>query len=155
MARHVTPTSLLRILLKPSQDQLTPLDVLGTLADKARSTAHRVADGALRIRGIWRCDYVLRLTNQESLFSLHYVLVQTEGQGCSYYDPADDQPEVSESLVGRSVLETQFFAWRQYLTKVLPDSPRGLCTRGSSIRSRHTRWLSSSRCQTHGHNSSA
>lgn len=81
--------SLLRILLKPSQDQLTPLDVLGTLADKARSKAQTVADDALRIRGIWRCAYVLRLTTHESLFSLHYLPVQSVGRGCGYYDPAD------------------------------------------------------------------
>ena len=84
------------------------LDVLRVLEDKARSKAREFSEDILTIRGIWRCDYVLRLSIQESVFNLHYVLVQTVGQGCSYYDPASDQPTISESLIGDNVLGTEF-----------------------------------------------
>lgn len=69
---------------------------------------------ALLIRGLWRTDYILKLTPESTLFHLHYILVQTDGIGCSYYEAADEEPGISKRLIGQTAfeIEKQFEAIR-------------------------------------------
>ena len=81
------------------------VDILGLLEDRARAKVVNHSDEVVILRGIWRCDYIIKLNAQESVFNLHYVLAQTLGIGCSYYDPDIETPLMEESLLGRNVLE--------------------------------------------------
>jgi hypothetical protein len=84
------------------------VDILSLLEDTARVKAPNYSDEVVILRGIWRCDYILKLSPQESVFNLHYVLAQTVGIGCSYYDPSAESPFMHESLLGRNILELDF-----------------------------------------------
>ena len=84
------------------------LNILNYLLDRARDKAFYLPENALVLRGLRRCDYILRLYPTDPVFNLHYLLAQTVGQGCSYYDPTDETPILDESLLGKNVLKTDF-----------------------------------------------
>jgi hypothetical protein len=76
--------------------------ILTTLRERAVAAKknHEVADDAVRIRGAWNTSYVIELAETSSRLHLHYVVVQTVAQGCCYYEPAIEDPGVSEALLG-------------------------------------------------------
>lgn len=78
--------------------------LIATAVDRIGS---RDADAAI-LRGLWKSEYVLRLSDVESSFHLHYLVAQTVGQGCSYYVPTSHEPRLSRVLLGTNVLETRF-----------------------------------------------
>lgn len=83
------------------------LDILEILEQKAliigKSKGYSADSEIFKLRGVWKSSYVLQLTPDESVFHLHYVLAQTVGIGCSYYDPADEDPALHESLLGKNI----------------------------------------------------
>jgi hypothetical protein len=83
------------------------VDIFEALKNKALARAHLCAPEAFVVRGLWRTDYVLRINERATLFHLHYVVAQTLGQGCSYYDAEQENPGLSESLIGSNALEVQ------------------------------------------------
>jgi len=83
-------------------------EILELLKQKAVARSHHYDVENFVLRGIWRTEYFLRLTPEETMFHLSYVLAQTTGQGCSYYDPGDEDPGFGDSLVGQNVLEMEW-----------------------------------------------
>jgi hypothetical protein len=85
---------------------------MASILEKIENNAHLRMNShpseVFKLRGVWRCDYVLRLTQEESVFHLHYLLAQTKGQGCCYYDLTDEKPVVDESFLGKNVLSMRF-----------------------------------------------
>ena len=78
--------------------------------EKSKNLPH----DSLVIRGLWRTDYVLKLTPDSTLFHLHYLLIQTDAIGCSYYESADEEPGIGKGLINQNAfeLEKQFKAIR-------------------------------------------
>jgi len=60
----------------------------------------RLGDDAVRIRGVWRTSYAIELAPASSRLHLHYLVVQTSGQGCCYYEPTVEEPGVRDTLLG-------------------------------------------------------
>lgn len=81
-------------------------DIFEQLERTAKAEARSLGTEALILRGVWQCNYVLRLSEDESVFHLNYVLAQTLTQGCCYYDPKIEQPTISGALIGKDVLES-------------------------------------------------
>ena len=81
------------------------IDILEALESNAQASAKLCSPEALILRGLWRTDYTLRLDEKSTMFNLHYVLAQTIGQGCSYYDPDMEEPGISETFIGKNALE--------------------------------------------------
>jgi hypothetical protein len=79
-------------------------DILETLRNMALAKSHMCAPEALIIRGLWHTHYVLRLNERASMLHLHYIIAQTMGQGCSYYEPEMEEPGLTESLIGENAL---------------------------------------------------
>jgi hypothetical protein len=88
------------------------LDILEILEQKAlingQNQGYSADSEIFKLRGVWKSSYVLQLTPDESLFYLHYVLAQTVGLGCSYYDPTDEEPSLHESLLGKNIFNLPF-----------------------------------------------
>ena len=80
-------------------------EILELLRQKAVARSDEYDAENFVLRGIWRTEYFLRLTREETLFHLNYVLAQTTGQGCSYYHPGDEDPGLGDFLIGQNVLE--------------------------------------------------
>lgn len=82
-------------------------NILETLRERAieLSISHPCARDVLTLRALSRTCYVMRLDEKATTFHLHYIVAQTLGQGCSYYDPDMDEPGLYESLIGRNALE--------------------------------------------------
>lgn len=83
-------------------------EILEVLRQRAIARSHEYDVENFVLRGVWRTEYFLRLTQEETLFHLNYVLAQTTGQGCSYYDPGDEDPGLGDSLIGQNVLEMEW-----------------------------------------------
>jgi hypothetical protein len=71
----------------------------------AKSKRSAVSKDVFILRGLWLTHYILRLDERATTFNLHYVQAQTLGQGCSYFEPAEEKPDLSEALLGEDVLE--------------------------------------------------
>jgi hypothetical protein len=88
------------------------LDILEILEQKAlingKNQGYSADSEIFKLRGVWKSSYVLKLTPDESVFHLHYVLAQTIGLGCSYYDPTDEEPSLHESLLGKNIFKLPF-----------------------------------------------
>ncbi|MCK5020824.1 MAG: hypothetical protein KAS32_27630, partial [Candidatus Peribacteraceae bacterium] len=84
------------------------------LLSVGKEKSKNLSPNSLLIRGLWRTDYVLKLTPDSTLFHLHYILVQTDGIGCSYYEAADEEPGISKGLIDQNAfeIEKQFKAIR-------------------------------------------
>ena len=54
------------------------------------------------VRGLWKNQYILQLTPNESVFNLKYLLVQTDKQGCCYVDEYNNG--IDESILGQNLL---------------------------------------------------
>jgi hypothetical protein len=83
------------------------IDILERLTEVARKESRRLRPEVMILRGVWRTTYVLRLNLKSTTFFLNYLLAQTVGQGCSYYDSQLDEPGISESLLGKNILEVK------------------------------------------------
>ncbi len=81
------------------------IDILDTLFETARKESHKYTPEVFTLRGLWNTSYILRLNDRATLFHLRYMLAQTIGQGCSYYDPSMEEPGLSETFLGRNILE--------------------------------------------------
>ena len=54
------------------------------------------------VRGLWRNQYILKLTSDESVFNLRYIIVQTDKQGCCYVDELNSS--IDESIIGKNLI---------------------------------------------------
>ena len=57
------------------------------------------------IQGLWKSEYLLHPNKKERRFHLHYILAQTEEQGCSYYNPEKFPIQLCNSFIGVPALE--------------------------------------------------
>jgi len=61
---------------------------------------------AVEIRGLWRQEYVLRLTSTSSVLALQFMMVQTGGSGCCYFDGVLDGG-MDAGLLGANALHVR------------------------------------------------
>lgn len=78
-------------------------DILNNLQNNLDNRAKNLNPKIFVLRGAWKCQYVLQLTREESIFNLNYILSQTVGQGCCYFETGDDEPIIDESLIGTKI----------------------------------------------------
>jgi len=81
------------------------IDVLDSLSEIAHRESNSLPADVFILRGLWRTSYILRLNQRSTTFHLSYLLAQTVGQGCSYYEHDMDEPVLSESILGKSIFE--------------------------------------------------
>ncbi len=78
-----------------------------------RTASEQIAGGqhdAVILRGLWKTEYVLRLTDLETTFHLRYIVAQTLGQGCSYYPVESEDPLLDPRWLGTNVLRERFIS---------------------------------------------
>lgn len=75
------------------------------LRDVAEQRRGELSSDAPIIRGTWQTTYVIRLTSAATPMHLSYVVVQTQHQGCSYFEPAVETPGLSDGFLGRNALD--------------------------------------------------
>jgi hypothetical protein len=63
-------------------------DILSKLMGKAKTKRGEISEDAFVITGIWHVEYVINLARNidAPVFNLGYVVIQTDEQGCSYYE---------------------------------------------------------------------
>lgn len=84
--------------------------LLDRLYENAVQATGRLPSESLLIKGIWHTEYIVNLSASKNAapLNLGYVIIQTDGQGCSYYDPTYELPGISEKYLNRNVLEVPF-----------------------------------------------
>jgi hypothetical protein len=82
-----------------------PKDILHHLLEVASSRKKGISRDVFTLRGLWLTHYILHLDEKSTILNLHYVQAQTLGHGCSYFEPSEEEPGLSESLLGKNVLE--------------------------------------------------
>lgn len=85
------------------------MDGPGTILERLRRRAVEVASAgdhasALRVRGLWKTQYALRLNPDDTVLRLDYLLAQTVAQGCAYFD-ASRSPALPSEVLGQSALD--------------------------------------------------
>lgn len=78
--------------------------ILADLYLTATKSRHSLSPATFTIKGISYTDYAIRLGETESILKLSYVVVQTEEQGCCYFDPTDGYPGADANLLGQDAL---------------------------------------------------
>ncbi len=81
------------------------LKILEMLKEKAWKEFNNLPPEAYILRGLWRTEYILKLTNESTTFHLRYILAQTLSQGCSYYELEEEEPMLKPSFIGDNVLD--------------------------------------------------
>ncbi|HEY3946541.1 MAG TPA: DUF364 domain-containing protein [Solirubrobacteraceae bacterium] len=96
--------------MEPSDRTLTHL-IKG--AEVAQRTSV-LTDEDSRIRAVYNTSYAIELAPRSSRLHLHYVAVQTVGQGCCYYEPGVEAPGLSDALLGMDAVSGDLGgrAWR-------------------------------------------
>lgn len=79
------------------------IDILSELQNNLDGRARDLDPEIFILRGVWKCQYVLQLTAEESIFNLNYILSQTVGQGCCHFESGRDEPILDESFIGKNI----------------------------------------------------
>jgi hypothetical protein len=79
--------------------------ILSKLMEKAKAKIGEIPEEAFVITGIWHIEYVINLTRNINapVLNLGYVVIQTDEQGCSYYEKTQEDPGINEKLIGKNI----------------------------------------------------
>ena len=75
--------------------------ILKALTDTAKSRAD-IDPSHFIVRALWKNQYVMQISPGESLFNLHYLIVQTENQGSCYFG---GDIIINEDMIGQNLLQ--------------------------------------------------
>ena len=92
-------------------------DLIKILKRTAQQKSKLLDRKIVKLCGIWKTDYVLKLTENERPFHLHYVVAQTVGQGSCHYEPEQSTFNFGRDLLGRNVFDLPI--WGDYINRPL------------------------------------
>lgn len=78
-------------------------DLLTSCRQYVEANSRHIDAPSLIVRGAWRTQYALKLTDNDFPVLREFLLIQTDGFGSCHYDPAQGTPLLTE-CVGRNAL---------------------------------------------------